>query len=608
MRNSRKNFITRAIVRCGALLTLILLFVVGCGSHNNEQTQPGNNTYKHSMSGAPRSLDPIKAANKYANTAVLAVFDTLYTYKYLARPYEIKTSLAEALPAISNNGKTYTVKIKPGNFFHDHPSFLNGQGREVTAADFIYSMKRNFDPALNATGKWLWRDFVMGLQEWADSGADYDQPINGLFALDKYTIQINLIKPYPQLIHTLAMGYAAIVPREPAEYYGKEFGVNPVGSGPFIFESFDSEVAKFSRNTSFRQEPINLDFEGYESSNHVNFALENIDGKSPPFIDHLEIHFIKQSMSKWLSFNKGNEIQYSTIPPQLSHKVLQSQNPIKLTDDVAAQFNHSHNNELGFTYFGFNMQSEAFGYSDDPIQNEKNKMLRCAIRKAHDWSQRNDAFYFGIGNVFPGVIVPGTYDFDSNISNDSIIYDLAEAKRLLQQGAWGSNNLPPFEYHAVGSVENQRIYEQTRGFLMQLGYPAEKINFKQHVNFGALDKAVENGAAPFFFMGWNMDYPDAQNTLQLFYGPNKAPGSNKFSYDNKRYDELYEQALIMPESVERKTIFAALNQMVIDECVVISGINRTFISLWHKKVIFYPTEDITGASFLKYVAIKNNEE
>ena len=592
------------MMRSGLLIIYTLFLVQGC-SNESENNQIGFKTYKHSMSGISGSLDPIKASDKYANTAVLAVFDTLYSYKYLARPYEIKPNLAVSLPVVTNNGKTYTIQIKPGNFFHNHQSFVNDIGREVTATDFIYSLKRNFDPALNSTGKWLWRDYILGLQEWAESGADYDEKIDGLLELDKYTIQINLHKPYPQLIHTLAMGYAAIVPREPAEFYGNEFGINPIGSGPFILKSFDSGIAKLKKNPSYRHEPINLEYEGYDPVIHRGFDLSMINKKSPPFVENLEIHFITETMSKWLSFNKGNEIQYATIPAQLSNQVLESKQPIKVKNEIANKYNYNHNSELGFAYFGFNMNSENFGYSSDPVQNEKNTNLRCAIRKAHNWSQRNEAFYFGIGNVFPGVIVPGTYDYEKDFSKNSVMYDLEEAKQLLQKGGWDAENLPVFEYHAVGSVQHQRIYEQTRGFLMQLGYPVDKVIFKQYINFGELNKSVDNGLAPFFFMSWNMDYPDAQNTLQMFYGPNKPPGSNKFAFDNKSYDELYEQALSLPETIQRKKIFSNLNQMVVDECVIISGINRTFISLWHKNVIFYPTEDITGAGFLKYVALKD---
>ena len=167
-----------------AACLLVLAAIIGlsaCGQKEN-----GNNiptavaTYRHAMDGAPTSLDPVHASNIYANFLAVNLFDTLYRYKYLARPYQLEPNLAEGMPQVSADGLIYTIRIKPGVHFIDDPSFPEGKGRAVRAEDFVYSLKRHFDPATRAQGAWLWQGRIVGLDEWKENGANYDQEVAGL--------------------------------------------------------------------------------------------------------------------------------------------------------------------------------------------------------------------------------------------------------------------------------------------------------------------------------------------------------------------------------------------------------------------------------------------
>ncbi len=312
---------------------LILFWVVlltACQPDNPNQQNAasvnGKKIYRHSEDDRPNSLDPIKASTVYSNMLVVNIFDTLYAYKYLKRPYELKPNLAVELPDVSEDGLTYTIKIKPNVKFTDHSAFTNGQGREVKATDFVYSIMRSFDPKNGGTGSWLWQGKIVGLDAWQAAGANYDDEITGLQALDDYTIQIKLIEPYPQLTYTLAMGFAAITPREVVEAMGQEFGSKPVGSGPFKLENFDSEIAYLIKNPSFRAEPLDIHFEGYDAGLHSGYGIEQLHGQTPPFIDQLEVHFIKETSSRWHSFTKGNEIHYTTVPKDKQNTVICNKN------------------------------------------------------------------------------------------------------------------------------------------------------------------------------------------------------------------------------------------------------------------------------------------
>ncbi len=565
---------------------------------------PGKKVYYHSMDGGPTTLDPVRSATVYTSFIVKNVFDTLYTYKYLTRPYTVKPNLATAMPEVSEDGLTYIIRIKQGVEFQDNEAFPNNQGREVHASDFVYSLQRHFDKKFKSQGAWLFSGRIVGLDDWKKQGSDYSKTIEGLQALDDYTIQIKLTAPYPQLIYTLAMGYTGIIPHEAVEFYGSEFGSNPVGSGPFILKSFNQQKAVLFKNPKFRKEPLNLAFEGYQENLHGFTGVKTLEGESPPFIDVMEIHFIKETSSRWNSFTKGNEIQYTAVPKEKSSSVIMKKKPLTLYPQIVDNYHHTFIVESGFVYSGFDMENPTFGNNGDAQHDAKNKALRCAIRKSFNWDQRNRAFYFNLGTVFPGVITPSVMEFDPNADQESITLDIEAGKKLLADAGWTTDTLPELEYHTSGNVNSRMFFEQFRGFLKKIGYPVNKVKYKPYPSFGSFNQALKSGKTPYFTLAWSLDYPDAENTLQLFYGPNKSPGSNSFNYVNPEFDTLFKQAKVLQPSPERTEIYQKLNKMVIDDCVIISGLSRNKIYLWHKDVIMFPDRDVLGGAFARYIDVK----
>ena len=558
--------------------------------------------YRHVEDGSPGSLDPINIQNTYANSLVIAIYDTLYEYKYLKRPFELKPSLATAMPKVSDDGLVYRIKIRSGVRFADDPAFKGGKGREVVAEDFIYSLKRHFIQANRSNGKWLWQGKIKGLDKWANESGDFDKFVEGLKSLDRHTIQVTLVKPFPQFLYTLALGYAALVPREAVEKYGKQISVHPVGSGPFMLETLTSTKAVLRKNPGFRSEIFDLKNHGYEPSKHGSKGLEKLSGKILPIVDKVEVSFIKQPSSLWNSFTKGNEIQYGWVPAlQLDH-VLKSKSPPRLKGEFATKFHMRVASDFGFVYMEFNMNNPNIGYHKDAKQNQRNHALRCAIRKGFDWQNRIDRMYYGIGQAFPGVIPPGVDGFDPTLSRDSVELDIKGAKHLLSTNGWNADTLPALYYSGVNSVDFRKFFVQFRSWMVKIGYPKDKIKLKTFATFGDYSKAIKSGLLMTHSMGWGLDYPDAENVLQLYYGPNKSPGSNSSNFNNPEYNEIYRKASVMQPSVERTELYKKANKILIDECVVIAGFSRTRVHLWHKNVSMYPTRDVLG-NYFKYVGI-----
>ncbi|MFK7827341.1 MAG: ABC transporter substrate-binding protein [Oligoflexales bacterium] len=559
--------------------------------------------YRHVEDGAPGSVDPINIKNTYANSLVTAIHDTLFEYKYLKQPYELKPSLAESMPTVSRDGLVYTIKIRPGVRFADDPAFKDGKGREVVAEDFIYSIKRHFIKSNRSNGKWLWQGKIKGLDKWGNEAQDMQKAVEGLKVVDRHTVQIILVKPFPQFPYTLALGYAAIIPWEAVEKYGKQLSVHPVGSGPFILESLTSTKAVLRKNPTYRKEIFDLQAHGFELSKHGSTGIEALGGRNLPLVDKVEVSFIKQPSSLWNSLTKGNEIQYGWVPSlQLNH-VLASKSPLKLKKEFAEKFHMRVASDFGYVYLEFNMNDPSIGYHDDPKRNSRNHALRCAIRKGFDWQNRIDRMYHGIGEAFPGIIPPGVDGFDPALSRESVELDPDGAKQLLASNTWNVQTLPILYYSGVNSVDFRKFFVQFRSWMMKIGYPKEKVKLKTFATFGDYSKAIKNGLLMTHSMGWGLDYPDAENVLQLYYGPNKSPGSNSSNFDNKEYNKIYRNASVMQPSPQRTNLYRKANKILIDECVVIAGFSRTRVHLWHKNVSMYPTREVLG-NYFKYVGIK----
>jgi len=585
------------------IFLLVPLIVAGCGQQDSAGDAGPVKIYRHAMDGAPGSLDPAQAASIYANFIVVNLYDTLYRYKYLARPYQLQPNLAEALPEMSEDGLQLTIRIKNGVHFIDDPAFEGAVGREVKARDFVYSIKRHFDPDTRAQGAWLWQNRIEGLDQWKQQGSDYDSEVAGLRALDDYTIQITLTRPFPQFVHTLTQGYAAVVPREAVEKYGQEFASRPVGSGPFRLVSRDSVRAIMVKNPDFRQEPFDLEAEGFDAATETTGGLQKLQGRAPPFIDQLEFEFVAEGAARWNAFSSG-ELNFIKVPVSQFDSILSQRDPPALNPRFADRYAFEASPESGFIYTNFNMADERIGYHPDSQQNQRNRALRCAMVKAFDWKKTNEIFFYSIGQVFPGIIPPSVPEFDTNGDTDYIRHDLEGARELLRANGWNEETLPTLEYGFPNGVTERQVFEQFRDFMTTAGYPADKIRPLIFATYGDYQRAYSQGKVTLINSSWTMDYPDAENLMQLYYGPNAAPGSNSASYNDPEYNRLYEISSTMNESPERTTIYREMNKLLMDDCVGITGISRTLLFLWNKRFIMKPDRSFLGGYFTRFIALE----
>jgi len=588
--------------RSRLLIFGLLVLLAACSSDVHQPER----VYRHALDGVPTSLDPAHAADVYAGTLVLNLFDTLYRYRYLARPYELAPNLAADFPDVSEDGLVVTIRLREARFADD-AAFPDGQGRLVTAHDVIYSLRRHFDPATRSQGAWLWRDRIVGLDDWGRQGADPDAPIAGLRAVDERTLRIELTRPFPQLVNTLALPLSAIVPAEAVARHGREFSVRPVGSGPFRLVSLDETRAILKPNANFDRGPLDLAAEGFDPVRHGALGLETLDGRRYPFLDRLEVHFITEPATRWNSFISGREVDNVMLPAEQAARVLVSTDPLRLQPRFEGQFHASASRETGLVFYGFNMANPEIGHHPDPERAQRNRALRCAIRDGFDWEARNQVFYQGLGEVFPGVIPPFLAEFDQEMDRRSIQHEPAAARERLEAHGWTEQSLPALVYGLESSIDRRQMFEQFRAMLGRIGYPPDRVRSAVFPSFGEYSRAIRDGQIDVFLMGWTMAYPDAQYSLQLFYGPHASPGANMFNFLDPDFDELFRQASVMPPSPERTALYRQLNRRVIDECVVIGSLSRLRVHLWHPRILMLPDREAVGGFFLRFVGVQEPE-
>lgn len=579
----------------GRPLAALLLALAVSGAH------AGPRVYRHSEDGAPASLDPAQAGTVHAALVVRAVYDTPLAYRYLARPYVLAPNLAAALPDVSPDGLTWTIRLKGGVRFADDACFPGGKGREVTAADLAYSISRHFDPRTRSQGAWLWDGRIAGLAEWRARGAKAGDPVAGLVVDDARTLRIVLTRPYPTFAHTLATPFAAVVPHEAVERYGRDFARHPVGSGPFAVASADTSRTVLVRNASYRSEPLRLADEGFDPKRDADLDVAALEGRSPPFVDRVEIEWIAEPTARWLSFTKGTEIDYTVLPADRYDQVLATRNPVALNAASARAWRVRAEIESGLVLQAFNLDDPALGHVPDAAQDARNHDLRCAISSAFDWTARNAAFYGGLARIFPGVLTPSMPEFDASATMAPV--DRERAKRLLAGAGFTAANVPVLEDAIAGGVIHRDMHEQFAGFLAALGWPSAKVRLKTFPTFGAFNEAQRTRRLQTFQTGWSLDIPDAENTLQLFYGPNVSPGANFSNYRNPRYDALYERFTVLAPGAERTRLAREMNRLLVDDCAAVSGASRTRVSLWSRRVHALPDREFNNGYWLRFVAV-----
>lgn len=551
-----------ARVLASLLISLSLFW--GASACKSRKAEESTNALNLALGTKIKGIDPAYVADLYSANQAAYTYEPLYQYHYLKRPYEVIPQLAEAMPEISADGKTYTIKIKKGVLFQDDPVFKDtgGKGRELTAEDFVYSWKRIADPKLLTTSWWILEDKVVGLDEWRAEMSkaekvDYAKPVAGLKALDRYTLQLSMKRRVHQLVYLLAMVQMSAVAREAVDALGNEFMNRGVGTGPFkLQEHVINSKLVWVKNPTFRKELYPS--EG-EAKDQVEGRLADA-GKQLPLVDRVNIQIFSESQPLWLTFMSG-KLDSAGIPKDSYNQAITATKD--LTPEMAAKGIQLHITPgIDITFDSFNMTDPVVG---------KNRSLRQAISLAIDQKKLNEIFYNGRAIPAQGPIPPGLQGYDPDFKNPYRQYDLAKAKELMKKAGYPEGRgLPPLEFMTMSDSTHRQFTEFFEKSLAEIGVKL-RIRTMSWPEFNAAIKQKQGQIAGF---AWSADYPDAENFLMLFYGKNISPGPNNSNYSNPEYDKLFEKAMTLPDSPERTKLYREMAKIVVEDCPWVFGAHR----------------------------------
>jgi len=558
------------------VLVLALVFLCGCGGRDEatEGNEAGLKVRYVAASSKTRGLDPGDIGDVTSSMIASQMYETLYQYHYLKRPYELIPMLAAGMPDVSDDALRYTIRIRQDVYFVDDVCFAGGAGRQLTAKDFIYAWKRIADIKYLSKNWWIFDGRIVGLDEFREytktvknaKDVDYNRVVDGLTATDDFTLQIKLKKPWPQILFLLAHTPTAPMAQEAVDYYGDRIMNVAVGTGPFMLERWDrgSKIV-LVRNKKFRKEYYPSQGQADDREN----GFLDTAGQQLPIIDRIEYTVVEETQPYWLLFMQG-KTDAAGIPKDFYNQAITANRTLspqlqKKGIDLIVQEDPS------TFWFGFNMEDAVVG---------KNIYLRRAMSCA--WNRREYIEVFNNNRGVPakGIFPPMFKEYDADFVNPWTQYDIKKAKELMAQAVKLNGGKEPEVTLSLPGTDTT---------LRQMGQyfrrSMDKIGLKVTVDYydwPTFQDRVKSRSLQIFAMGWVADYPDGESFLQIFYGPNQSPGPNNFNYQNPEYDKLYKTISVMSDCPERTAIYRQMERLICDDCVAIFSYHPTAFVPYYK--------------------------
>ncbi|MFN5191574.1 MAG: ABC transporter substrate-binding protein, partial [Burkholderiales bacterium] len=556
---------------------------------------------------AETSMDPQKVSDVYSTIVHNAIFDTPLRYDYLARPLKAVPNTLVAMPEVTDNHKTFTMRVKPGIYFADHPVF-GGKKRELTAEDYVYSIKRLFDPALTAPLLGEVEGKIVGSTEFMTrvrkaNKMDYDTPMEGLRALDRYTWQIKLNETQPDFFYMLTdCRVSCAVAREVVEKYGNDIGSHPVGTGAYKLVSWKrSSRMVFEYNPNFREayfegEPSPDDKAGQE-------ILALMKGKRLPQVHRVEVSIIEERQPRYLAF-LNNEFDMlwlfpedfanmsfpnRTLAPNLKKMGIQMQ-------QVAA---------LDLTYIYFNMEDKTVGgYKPE------NVALRRAISLGYKTEDEINIIRKGQAIPAHTPYAPGVQGWTPDFRTSANEYDPAKAKALLDLYGYKDVDGDGYREMPDGSPlvlrNNSTPTDRDKQFDELWKRSMDAIGIRIEVTKGKWPdflKASDAGKLMMWHLGGSASTPTAETWLQSLYGPNSGFKGNRARFQLEAYDDLFAKSELLPDGPERTKLYQEMARLVVAYAPWKINTHRILTDLYYPYLVGFRRPAVQTQSWWRFVDI-----
>jgi ABC-type transport system substrate-binding protein len=594
-----------------ALATSLLVAAAPAAAQSTTNAAAPPKVVRYAFPIAETSFDPAVITDLYSRTVVAGILEAPLEYEYLARPVRMRPNTLVAMPEVSADFRTFTFRIKPGIHFADDPAF-KGQKRELVAADYVFSLKRHYDPRWKSGNLYLLEnDKILGLSELRKEALeqkkpfDYDREVEGLRALDRYTFQIRLAEPKPRFLQHFTDGsFTGAMAREVVEFYGDKIGEHPVGTGPFVLKEWKrSSRIVLARNPHYREV---LYAETAPAGNaRLVRQTQGLKGKRLPLIDRLEIAVIEEQQPRWLSFLNEEADLIENVPNEYAAIALPNNVLAPNLQKRGMQMVRYARADVAVSYFAME-HPVVGGYEPHKVA------LRRAISLAVDVDREIRLVRGGQAIPAQGPIAPGTWPYDPTFKSVMSDFDLGRAKALLDlhgyvdktgDGFREQPNGEPLvlEYSTQPDQLSRKLVEQWQKNMTALGIKIEFKTAKWPENL----KSSRGGKLMMWGVGWSAGNPDGDTFLALGYGPNKGQ-ANHARFNLPAFNRLYEQQRGLPDGPERERLMREAARLMVAYMPYKIHVHRIWTDLAQPWIVGYD-RNVFVREFFKYVDVDTAE-
>jgi ABC-type transport system substrate-binding protein len=588
-----------------ALCSLLLAGLALACAAQASKTAP--KTLRYAFPVAETSFDPAQISDLYSRTVAAGIFDAPLEFAFMARPFTLRPNTAAAMPEVSADFRSFTLRLKPGILFDDDPAF-GGNKRELTAADYVYSIKRHYDPRWKSGNLYILENAkILGLSELRKQAIDekkpfdYDTEVEGLRALDRYTLRIVLAEPSPRFLYNLADGsFTGALAREVVEAYGDKVGEHPVGTGPYRLAQWKrSSRMLLAKNPNYRE--VLYDEQPPADDARLVAIAQKFKGRRLPLIDQVQIAVIEEPQPRWLSFLNGEQDLIEGLPAEFADIAIPNNQLAPHLAKRGIGMQRSARADVSLTYFGMSHPLVG-GTTPDKVA------LRRAISLAVDVEReiRQVRRHQAVPAQSP--IGPGTWGYDPAFKSEMSEHNVARAKALLDMHGYvdkdgdGWREMPDgqpllLEYATSPDQQSRQLTELWKKNMDAIGL---RIDFKV-AKWPEQLKASRAGKLMMWGVGWSAGQPDADTFLALGYGPNKGQ-ANHARFDLAAFNQLYERQRVLPDGPERQALIDRAKKLMIAYMPYKVHVHRISTDLWHPWVLGFD-RNLFVRDFWKYLDI-----
>jgi len=494
-------------------LSCLLLFLTGLILNGcTPSVSQGNKTvFYYNESGSVKSLDPAYSTDLESMWIINQLFDGLVELDSNLIPQPLIAHHWE----ISEDQKTYRFHLRQDVFFHP----FQGKQRKVKASDFVFSFERVIDPVTASPGKWIFDACIK------------KQPF---VAINDSLLEIRLEQPQGSFLQLLATVFGNVVMPEAVNESSANFRINPIGSGPFLFKYWETDVAMVLHK-------------------NAHYWMQDEQGHSLPYLDAIKIDFVKDVYAEFQGLVAGKYDFMSGLDANFIDELLSKNGDLIHHQELLHMYKTPF---IKTDYIGFLLDSRSKSITQD-----KNfrKLIYCTVPRADICKLRNNLILPANEGFVPPVLLKKNHLSD-NTAPTTI---LADSLLHVLQKKWGK---PLPQVQLTITPEYTDIFE-----MMQKHWSEKGINIQiQVLQSSTFKESVAKGKVTMFRKNWLADYADAENFLQIFRSDLWSPsGSNYTHYINPLFDQLYATTTAITDNAIRQQQQCQLEEMVFNDYPVV---------------------------------------